>query len=287
MRYRPARECSRPRIAVFAEHINVANREPPASPCREDTLTGGPITVPIPRTDTMSTPLRLFLESAGHQRPSPSDVALAIIELWGDEHTAVQQLSSLIRTDPALSGQMLRLRLANSAAIGDRPVAAISYAIVRVGMQAVGQLAVSYPLIDGRANGPCRGFDYGAYWSHCLLMAVLSRGLARRTGLAPPEDLFACGLLSRIGILALTTVYPQEYSELLALEPRELTDAEKKRFGIDHNELTRDLMLDHRSLRRWQSLPPVTSIRTAPASNETPGRRNWRTCSMWLIDWPA
>ena len=192
----------------------------------------------------MKTPVRLLLESAGDRLPSPSGVALAIMELWGDEHTTVQQLSSLVQTDPALSGRLLKL--ANSAAMGHRPVASIPDGIVRVGMQAVGQLAVAFSLIDGHADGPCRGFDYAAYWSHCLLMAVLSRGLARRTGLAPPEDLFACGLLSRIGILALATVYPQEYSELLASEPKELANAEKRRFGIDHNELTRELMLDYR-----------------------------------------
>lgn len=192
----------------------------------------------------MTTPVRLLLESVGDRLPSPSGVALAIMELWGDERTTVQQLSNLVQTDPALSGRLLKL--ANSAAMGHRAVAATSDAIVRVGMQAVGQLAAAFSLIDGHTNGSCRGFDYNAYWSHCLLMAVIARGLAQSTRLAPPEELFACGLLSRIGVLAFATVYPQEYSELLASGPKELADAEKKRFGIDHNELSRELMLDYR-----------------------------------------
>jgi len=192
----------------------------------------------------MVAPARLLLDSAGDRLPSPSGVAMAIMELWGNERTTVNQLASLVQTDPALAGRLLKL--ANSAAMGHRAVVAISDAIVRVGMQAVGQLAVAFSLIDSHADGPCRGFDYPGYWSHCLLMAVLSRGLAQSTRLAPPEDLFACGLLSRIGVLAIATVYPNEYSDLLASGPQDLAVAEKECFGIDHGELSKELMHSYR-----------------------------------------
>lgn len=192
----------------------------------------------------MTSSARDLLESAGDRLPSPNGVALAIMEMWEDDATTIQQLARLVQADPALSGRLLKL--ANSAAMGSRPVSAIPEAIVRVGMQTVGQLAVAFSLIDDQHQGLCTAFDYDQYWSHCLLMAVLSRGLARETRLAPPEDLFACGLLSRIGILALATIYPEQYGQLLASDPDDFVAAEKHQFGVDHNELSEALMIDFR-----------------------------------------
>ncbi|MFP4208726.1 MAG: diguanylate cyclase [Wenzhouxiangella sp.] len=192
----------------------------------------------------MTSSARALLESAGDRLPSPNGVALAIMELWENDRTTVAQLARLVQADPALSGRLLKL--ANSAAMGNRPVAAIPDAIVRVGMQTVGQLAVAFSLIDSDSEGQCPAFNYKQYWSQCLLMAVLSRGLAQATRLGPPEDLFACGLLARIGILALSTIYPEEYSVLLESAPDDLAAAESRQFGIDHNELSEALMLDYR-----------------------------------------
>ena len=187
----------------------------------------------------------LLLDSASDRLPTPDGVALAIMEAWEDERTTVQQLAHLVQTDPALSGRILKL--ANSAASGSRrTVGSVPEAIVRVGMQTVGQLAIAFSLIGKDNANSCRAFDHQAYWSRCLLMAVLCRGLASATRIAPPEDLFACGLLSRVGILGLATVYPEAYSELLEHQPApmDLPVMELERFGVDHNELSEAMMLD-------------------------------------------
>lgn len=189
-------------------------------------------------------PARKLLENAAERLPTPNGVALAIMESWEDERTTVAQLSHLVQTDPALSGRLLKL--ANSAAMGNRPIVAIPDAIVRVGMQTVGQLAVAFSLIDGHGDGRCDALDYQAYWSHCLLMAVLSRHLAQATGVAPPADLFACGLLARVGILAFATIYPAEYSNLLESDPSDMTAAEQQQFGTDHNELSEAMLAEYR-----------------------------------------
>lgn len=185
---------------------------------------------------------RMLLESAAERLPTPDGVALAIMEAWEDERTTVQQLARLVQTDPALSGRVLKL--ANSAASGRRPVASVPEAIVRVGMQTVGQLAVAFSLIGKQSVTDCPAFDHQQYWARCLLMAVLSRGLADATRLAPPEDLFACGLLCRIGVLGLVSVYPEAYSEILSAHPTDLAASEKETFGVDHNELSEAMMLD-------------------------------------------
>ena len=189
-----------------------------------------------------ATGAKLLLDSAGERLPTPDGVALAIMEACEDDRTTVQQLTRLVQTDPALSGRVLKL--ANSAAAGHRSVASVPEAIVRVGMQTVGQLAVAFSLIGKDDLHSCPAFDHQRYWSRCLLMAVLSRGLGETTRLAPPEDLFACGLLSRIGVLGFASVYPEAYSDLLAANPPNLAAQEKETFGVDHNELSEAMMLD-------------------------------------------
>ncbi|MEE4296486.1 MAG: GGDEF domain-containing protein [Wenzhouxiangella sp.] len=189
-----------------------------------------------------TTAAQVLLESAAERLPTPDGVAVAIMEAWEKEDTTVQQLARLVQTDPALSGRVLKL--ANSAAQGRRPVASIPEAIVRIGMQTVGQLAVAFSLIGKEVNTACPAFDHQKYWSRCLLMAVLSRQLGTATRLAPPDDLFACGLLGRIGVLALVSVYPEAYNEILDNSESDLIAQEKETFGVDHNEVSEAMMLN-------------------------------------------
>ena len=195
-----------------------------------------------PQPDQKTSGAQMLLESAAERLPTPDGVALAIMEAWENERTTVQDLARLVQTDPALSGRVLKL--ANSAAVGRRAVASVPEAIVRIGMQTVGQLAVAFSLIGKESENDCPAFDRQQYWARCLLMAVLSRGLGDATRLAPPEDLFACGLLARIGMLGLASVYPEAYSEILSANTDELTTLEKESFGTDHNELSEAMMLD-------------------------------------------
>ena len=184
---------------------------------------------------------QVLLETAAERLPTPDGVAVAIMEAWEDDSTTVQQLARLVQTDPALSGRVLKL--ANSAAMGYRPVASVPEAIVRVGMQTVGQLAVAFSLIGREVNVACPAFDHQKYWSRCLLMAVISRQLGAATRLAPPDDLFACGLLARIGVLALVSVYPEAYNEILEQGHADIIALEKETFGVDHNEVSEAMML--------------------------------------------
>lgn len=188
---------------------------------------------------------RQLLENVGDKLPSPSGVALAIMELCDKDDTTVNQLSQLIQTDPALSGRLLKL--ANSAIHGNRIVVSIPEVVVRVGLRAVVQIAITFSLIENALEGPCEAFDYHRFWSRCLLMATLCRGLAKATSVSSPDELFACGLLSRIGELAFATIYPREFSDLLEKSKTiPLEQLTRRHFGCDHCELSYELMLDYK-----------------------------------------
>ena len=178
------------------------------------------------------------------QLPSPKGVALAIMEISQREDATLDEVAKLVQSDPALSCRLLRL--CNAAQGGLRPVVAINEAVMRLGMSTVRRLAVTFSLVDQSLLGPCAAFDYPGFWSHSLFMAIASQELGRLLPLASPDELFTCGLLAQIGRLALATVYPADYAELLASAqhgcvPLEL---ERERLGLDHRQLTVAIMSD-------------------------------------------
>jgi two-component system, cell cycle response regulator len=178
------------------------------------------------------------------QLPSPKGVALAILEICRRDNATTADIAKIVQTDPALSGRLIRQ--ANAAINGGRSIASVPEAILRVGLGAVRQLALGFSLVDQYQQGPCQSFDYQGFWSHSLLMALAMRRLGGLTRVGAPDELFACGLMARIGSLGLATAYPVEYAGIIAehLGAAELIEQERERLETDHSELTAALLID-------------------------------------------
>lgn len=178
------------------------------------------------------------------QLPSPKGVALAIMEICRREDVTLDDVARVVQADPALSSRLLRQ--ANAAAQGGRAVASVRDAVLRLGMSSVRQLAMGFSFVDQYASGPCRAFDYAAFWSHALLMAICCQELCRVVRVGTPDDLFACGLLARIGELALASAYAEEYAAILDTrsEGAALLAIERARLETDHAELTAAILAD-------------------------------------------
>ncbi|MGN6705687.1 MAG: GGDEF domain-containing response regulator [Rhodanobacter sp.] len=174
--------------------------------------------------------------------PSPKGVALAIMQISRRDDATLEEISRLVQSDPVTSGRLLHM--ANAASIAARPLASIPEAIIRLGLAAVRQLAMGFSLVDQYRSGACKSFDYPRFWSHSLLMAVAMQELGKRVRLASPDELFACGLLARIGQLALATLYPEEYAQLLQRGGETTVEAERQLLHVDHNELTAVILED-------------------------------------------
>lgn len=177
--------------------------------------------------------------------PSPKGVALAILEMCRKDDTTAAEIARIAQTDPALAGRLIRQ--ANSAAHGGgRPVASVTEAILRLGLSTVRNLALGFSLVDQYQNGPCEGFDYQTFWSHSLLMGLAMQKVCAMTHAGTADELFACGLLARIGCLGLATAYPSEYTNLLRRQAPDLqlTALEQDHLHTDHNELSAALLTE-------------------------------------------
>lgn len=179
--------------------------------------------------------------------PSPKGVALAIIRLIQQEDSSVGDLARIIKTDPAFVGRLIKA--ANSlTGYHRRAIASVQEALMVLGLPAVRTLALGFSLLSSYRDGACKRFDYGRYWSACLLHAIAMQAITQRTRAAAAEEAFCLGLLARIGELALATLYPQDYDRVLlqTVEFRDLplVTLEQRAFALNHRELGAAMLAD-------------------------------------------
>ncbi len=211
--------------------------------------------------------------------PSPKGVALAIMQICRRDDASLEEIARVVQTDPVTSSRLLHM--ANAAQSACRPVASIPDAIMRLGLEAVRQLAMGFSLVDQYREGSCKGFDYATFWSHSLLMAVAMQELGKLTRIASPDELFACGLMARIGYLALATLYPDDYSRLLLMLSDNMLELERKHLHVDHNQLTGLILADCGIPKALAE--PVHFHETPEASGFTDGSRPHKLTHLFYL----
>jgi len=188
--------------------------------------------------------------------PSPPGVGMEILRITANEECAVDELARVIQSDAALTGRLLQV--ANSAlAGGTRPCTTMKEATMRLGLRSVRNVALGFSLVSAHRAGACLAFDYGTFWSQSLARAVAAHVHSNRFGIGVPAEVFIAALLSDLGSLALATVFPREFADVLAAPESRTTNGraalEQERFSIDHREVTGAM------LREWK-LPEGFSL---------------------------
>ena len=177
--------------------------------------------------------------------PSPKGVAFAIILLTQQENVEIREIVHLVKSDPAIAGALLKF--ANAAKFGGAHIASLNQAIVRLGLPRVRQIVLGVSLLNEYRVGYCKGFDYKIFWAQSLAAAIAAQEVSSYINFSAEES-FTCGLLAEIGRLALATIFPDEYGEILhsasRLPAKELLNLETQRFGIDHLEVAACLLED-------------------------------------------
>ncbi len=217
--------------------------------------------------------------------PSPKGVALALTQACRRDDANLNEISGLVRTDPALSGRLLAL--ANAAAMGGRNVVSVDEAVSRMGLVRVSQVALAFSLIDQHGSGACPNFNYAGFWNRSLLMAAASRVFGALHKLGVAGELFTVGLLSQIGSLALATAFPDKYSKLIALDlsPADLLQREQALLQTDHLSLS-VAMMEHWGIPLEYSRPfgLYEAADSAPYASESMAAQRARLAQgAWLL----
>lgn len=181
------------------------------------------------------------------QLPTPSGVGMQILRLTQGDDFSTEEISQAIAADSALTGRLLKI--ANSAESGAiEPITTIGEATIRLGIRTVRNIALGLSLVSSNRSGGCADFDYDYYWSLSLARAVAAQQLSRVLRVGVPAEMYILGLLGSVGSLALASVHPEAYGEIIGdasvRTPSDYCKAETEQFEIQHREISACMLLD-------------------------------------------
>lgn len=167
--------------------------------------------------------------------PTLPAIVMELLTSLEQEDTDVHLLAQKVTQDLALTAKTLRY--ANSPFYSTLvKVTTIQQAMSLLGLDTVKQMVLSAALSGCFPENNCQGFDHKAFWRHSNAVAFVSKLIARRMNFNEDEA-FTSGLLHDIGLLALVTLYPREFEQVIVYRKETLAtqfEAERKILGIDH-----------------------------------------------------
>ncbi len=169
--------------------------------------------------------------------PTLSKVVTAIVDIARQPDSSLEELSSVIRNDPALTLSILKI--VNSAFYGyPQKVDSIERAVVILGRTEIVNLALGFGAMKTIDMSSKRGlYQPKALWRHLMGTALLCRYIYKRFNRKDDPGLFTAGLLHDFGKIFLVEHYPDDYGRL-HLESVELDiplyELEEEYFGINH-----------------------------------------------------
>ena len=182
--------------------------------------------------------------------PPAFQIVPKLLLLLDDPDSNSEPLAELIRLDPGLTAEVLRV--CNSAFYsGGYKAETLSEAVMRIGLREVYQIVmkvIASPVLSQPQKG--YGREQGNLWNHSLAAATAAEMFSRDKG-SPSEVAFTAALLHDLGKLVVTQALEGDYSRILKEatdKQQSLSAIEKTLFNMDHGEAGGIL------LNRW-SLP--------------------------------
>ena len=189
-------------------------------------------------------PMRYVKLKASGRLPSPKGLVLAIIRLLQRDDYRIDELVRLVKSDPAIAGELLKF--SNAAAFGhSRPIASLPQAIAVLGTRQLRAIVIAFSVLNKSRGGNCPQFDYEKFWSRALAAALAAQSLAHVAKINVEEN-FTAGLLCSLGELALASIFPESYGEIISKpgDSHDRIELEREAFGSDHRELSATLLLE-------------------------------------------
>lgn len=185
--------------------------------------------------------------------PFPA-IVLELTKILSGPDPDIKKAGRLIRSDPSLSSQLLRL--CNSPMFGLRSrVISIEQAAVLVGGDRLRSLAMTCSMVAFAGNALPRE-ELASFWRHSLLAAMLSECLAAHQEYFEKEQAYIAGLLHDIGRLPQYMLVLEERARG-RIAPPEWTDnpcVEREYFGMDH------CVVGSQMARSWNFMPSFIDV---------------------------
>jgi putative nucleotidyltransferase with HDIG domain len=194
------------------------------------------------------------IQNLGDLPPLPK-VATRVIRISAASDTSSEELQNLVRTDQALSAQVLKI--ANSAMFGRvREVTTLTQAILTLGFSTARSVVLASSVKNLFTRGPA-GLQERGLWEHALAAALTGSAISKAMGFAITEEVFLAGLMHDIGKSVLALKFPEAYGALLHRQQDQGEDGlalELEAFGFDH------AMVGEALLRSWNIAETMEAV---------------------------
>ena len=168
--------------------------------------------------------------------PFPA-VATKLLRLLSNDEVAVREIVGLIRADPALASELMRV--VNSPLYGfPAHISSIQNAVTLLGLETVRSFALTVSM-KGFLHTALRLDLLRRIWRHSLACGIICEEISGACSSSQGGDdrAYTAGLLHNVGRLGLFVAHPRAYAEILTQASEEdILDRERKTFGLDHCE---------------------------------------------------
>jgi len=181
-----------------------------------------------------------LIDAAERIDPLPASIT-RLLRLTGDPSSSMSDLAEVIRYDPILTVDVLRLANSARSAVRD-PVSEVSVAVARLGTSEVLGLAMKRA-VQGRMTVALRayGMDADELWRHSLTAAIAAEAISDMSTIRIPGHASTAALLHDVGKLVIAKALPTALSDhlahFMANDPRPLDEIEREILGTDHGEV--------------------------------------------------
>jgi len=172
--------------------------------------------------------------------PSFPQVALKLLEISGDETASLEEISTIVESDPGVAARVLEI--VNSAIYGlQREIKTLPEAIVLLGFDEIKKLSMGMTVFHGLfAPGRAKAFDRIHFWRHSLSVAVLAMEIAKKIGYPNPDEAYIGGLLHDVGKIFLDLQGRKNYGEFIhdaAASQENMVEQERQILGLGHDDV--------------------------------------------------
>jgi HD-like signal output (HDOD) protein len=175
-----------------------------------------------------------------HKLPTIPKVAQKLIESFSSEDVSINEITSQLAADPALSAKLLRL--ANSAYFHvSRTIGTVDDALRMLGFVMVRNLVLGNGMVAAFRHTP--GIDLHQFWRYNLYTACASRWLASASD-ANADMVFTLGLMHGIGQMQMHAGMPAAMASLdqqMNVLDAGRAELEKQALGFHYGDVSAEL----------------------------------------------
>jgi len=171
--------------------------------------------------------------------PSMPATGAKMLTMLEDPETSVDEIEDVLRHDPGLTGNVLKL--ANSAYFGiPSKISSVRQAVLLLGLKKLIQLVVA-SCVSAVMDKPVPGYDLppGDLWRHSIAVSIAAEALVKDKKNIDADDIFTPALLHDIGKLILGHFVKDELDDIekIASKGVPYVVAENMVLGTDHAEV--------------------------------------------------